>query len=259
LDVVPDPESCSYPNRRADALALMAETYLHHGPAEQSTADRYQVVVHVDAATLSDGHEGRCEVEGGSSISLSTARRIACDASMVQVIENESGDPLSVGRKTRSIPPALRRALKVRDQGCQFPGCTYSRYVDAHHIEHWADGGETKMSNLVTLCRAHHRMVHAQEIIIEGNHADGWQFMSVDRVPFNAPRPDTARAHEWDDICEMNADNGIHIDEQTAVTRWRGEIMDYDLAVFAIGTMVNNRNRSKATDVAAETSPEGWQ
>ena len=71
------------------------------------------------------------------------------------------------GRKTRTIPPAIRRALNSRDGGCRFPGCTHQRYVDAHHIEHWADGGETKLSNLVTLCRLHHRLVHEGEILIE--------------------------------------------------------------------------------------------
>jgi HNH endonuclease len=79
------------------------------------------------------------------------------------MIENENDEPLSVGRKTRVIPPAMRRALKSRDEGCRFPGCTFHTYVDAHHVEHWADGGETKLSNLITLCRAHHRMVHKGE------------------------------------------------------------------------------------------------
>ena len=87
-----------------------------------------------------------------------TARRIACDAGKVR-ITHRSGQILSVGRKTRTIPPPIRRALEFRDQGCRFPGCT-SKHCDAHHIVHWADSGETKLSNLVLLCRRHHRRLH---------------------------------------------------------------------------------------------------
>ena len=91
-------------------------------------------------------------------VSAETARRIACDAGKVR-ITHRSGQILSVGRKTRTIPPPIRRALEFRDQGCRFPGCT-SKHCDAHHIVHWADSGETKLSNLVLLCRRHHRRLH---------------------------------------------------------------------------------------------------
>ena len=79
---------------------------------------------------------------------------------MVWILESSEGEPLNVGRKTRVILPALRRALKRRDGGCRFPGCTHTRFVDGHHIIHWADGGETSMSNVVSLCRYQHRLVH---------------------------------------------------------------------------------------------------
>jgi hypothetical protein len=75
-----------------------------------------------------------------------TLCRLTCDASMVRITESESGEPLDVGRKTRIIPPAIRRALNARDSGCCFPGCINKRFVDAHHVEHWVDGGETKLS-----------------------------------------------------------------------------------------------------------------
>ena len=106
------------------------------------------------------GTPGRCEIESGPSLAAQTARRLSCDASLVTIVEDESGQPLDVGRKTRSIPPAIRRALRSRDAGCRFPGCTHTRFLDGHHIRHWADGGETKLSNLVMLCRFHHRQVH---------------------------------------------------------------------------------------------------
>ena len=123
----------------------MAETQLANGPAQRNGGARYQLVVHVDPAALSeDAPDARCALEDGPAIPAETARRLACDASLVALTE-QNGRPLSVGRKTRAIPPALRRALQSRDHGCCFPGCNQRRFVDAHHIEHWAHGGETKL------------------------------------------------------------------------------------------------------------------
>ena len=146
--------------RRVEALATLAESFLASGPQELSGGDRQQIVVHVDAETLKHSHAGRCELEHGPSIAAETARRLSCDASLVAIIENERGEPLNVGRKSRTIPPAIRRALNARDKGCRFPGCAFKRFVDGHHVKHWAHGGETRLSNLVTLCRFHHRLVH---------------------------------------------------------------------------------------------------
>lgn len=83
-----------------------------------------------------------------------------CDRTIVTINEDKTGEPLSIGRRSRSIPPAIRRALRNRDGGCRFPGCTNTRFVDGHHIKHWADGGETGLDNLVLLCRHHHHLVH---------------------------------------------------------------------------------------------------
>lgn len=154
-------------HRRADALARIAESYLKHGEEELAAPERQQIVVHVDVQTLKNSTAGRCELEDGPSLAAETVRRLACDASLVTVIENEDGEPLSVGRKTRAISPALRRALNARDRGCRFPGCPNTRYVDAHHIRHWVHGGETKPSNLVSLCRFHHRQVHEGRVTID--------------------------------------------------------------------------------------------
>src|SRR6185437_109563 len=120
-------------HRRADALVRIAESYLKHGEEELSGSERQQIVVHVDVQTLKNSTAGRCELDEGPSLSAETVRRLACDASLVTVVENEDGEPLSVGRKTRAISPALRRALNARDRGCRFPGCPNTRYVDAHH------------------------------------------------------------------------------------------------------------------------------
>ena len=153
--------------RRADALALVAESFLAHGAMEAAGTDRHQIVVHVAAETLRDRTAGCCEFEHGPSMAAETARRLACDASVVALIENDDGEPLNVGRKTRTISAPLRRALNARDKGCRFPGCANTRYIDAHHVEHWANGGETKPSNLVSLCRFHHHAVHEGGIRIE--------------------------------------------------------------------------------------------
>src|SRR6202789_4137039 len=100
---------------------------------------------------------------------------------VVGVIEDGKGQPLSVGRRTRSIPPSIRRALRSRDEtGCQFPGCTYDKYLDAHHIAHWAEGGKTELSNLVTLCRWHHRLVHEGGIKVQARPRGGWRFVKAD-------------------------------------------------------------------------------
>jgi hypothetical protein len=151
IDDVPSTET--FGERRAEALALIAEAYLENAQQRSGGSDCHQVVLHVDAESLQHHTAGRCHVEGGPQIPVETVRRIACDASVTEIVENARGEPLDVGRKTRSIPPAIRRALRSRDSGCCFPGCTFRRRLDAHHIEHWADGGETKLDNLVSLCR----------------------------------------------------------------------------------------------------------
>jgi hypothetical protein len=147
--------------RTADALVAMAGAALAGGSAERAAVARPEVTVLVDLEALAlDGDApGRCEVEGGAAVAAETARRLCCDAGIV-VSTQRNGKVLDVGRRRRTISPALNRALRVRDGGCQFPGCTNHRFVDAHHIEHWARGGETSLDNLVLLCRHHHRLVH---------------------------------------------------------------------------------------------------
>jgi Domain of unknown function (DUF222) len=148
----------------------MADSLLSRGPATRG-GDRYQVVVHVDTASLRDG-DGDSELADGAPIAAQTARRLACDAAIVPLLER-AGRPLSVGRKTRTIPPALRRALESRDRGCRFPGCAAARAVDAHHIVHWANGGPTSLDNPVQLCRHHHhRLLHEGRYTVTKQGAD---------------------------------------------------------------------------------------
>jgi hypothetical protein len=153
--------------QQADALVVVAKRYLGGDTPERvmgegsdtgrsagvTTADRYQVVVHVDESALRGG-------AGQSELPVETIRRLACDGSIRVVTEDARGDPLDVGRRHRIVPPALRRALWARDRGCTFPGCGNRRFVDAHHLKHWVHGGETTLENTALLCTHHHRLVH---------------------------------------------------------------------------------------------------
>jgi hypothetical protein len=210
--------------RRVEALATMAETFLAQGPKDLSGADRQQIVVHVDAETFRHRSAGRCELEHGPSVAAETARRLACDASIVRIVEGPRGEPLDVGRRSRTIPPGIRRALNARDKGCRFPGCTFRRYVDGHHVKHWADGGETKLSNLVTLCRFHHRLVHEGQVEVVTLDDGAFRFVKPDGRTFDSPPPPAV------DLSELVASQ-IQVTPTTAVTRWTGEALDLGLAV----------------------------
>ena len=148
--------------QQADALALLAETALHHEIDPGAPGERYQVVVHVDAAVLADPEQpGQSVLEEGGHVSAETSRRLACDASRVVMRHDDEGRLLEVGARTRTIPPALRRALLHRDRSCRFPGC-HARVGEGHHVRHWAQGGPTTLGNLVLLCRRHHHAVHEE-------------------------------------------------------------------------------------------------
>ncbi|PYO48284.1 MAG: HNH endonuclease [Candidatus Rokuibacteriota bacterium] len=155
-------EPPTMPQQQADALALVAETALHHGIDPGAPGERYQVVVHVDAPVLADADApGQSVLDDGAHVSAETSQRLACDASRVVMRHDPDGRILEVGARTRTIPPALRRALHHRDRGCRFPGCGL-RFGQGHHIRHWAHGGPTTLSNLALLCRRHHRAVHEE-------------------------------------------------------------------------------------------------
>ena len=203
--------------RRADALTAMAETTLHHGAETSTTAERYQVMVHVTAETLAGDTDERCELDCGQPIAVDTARRIACDASLIQITEDRDGNPLDIGRKSRAVPPAMQRALRVRDGGCRFPGCTRHRHVDAHHIKHWADGGETALDNLVLLCRHHHRLVHeggfgverSADGIIRFTRPDGSTIAEHPQLPATKPGEDLQDSIQRDDGQPIDATEWI--------------------------------------------------
>jgi hypothetical protein len=189
----------------------------------------------MDDCTLRQRDAGRCELDDGPAIPIETARRLACDASKVTITEDERGEPLDVGRKTRTIPPALRRALAARDKGCVFPGCNHKRYVDGHHIEHWADGGETKLSNLATLCRFHHRAVHEGGLKMQRCDDGAWRFVNARGESLYGCAPGhTQPLADWRQLPAAHAERGIRIDSNTATTGWRGERMDYGIAIDSL-------------------------
>jgi hypothetical protein len=159
--------------QQADALALLAETALHHGLDPGAPGERYQVVVHVDEAAL---HQGM----GRADLPVDTVRRLACDGSVITVVDAADGTPLDVGRKQRTVSTPLKRALYSRDRGCTFPGCQRKRYLDAHHLEHWANGGETSLDNLTLLCTHHHRLLHEGGFRVEREQGGALRFQRAD-------------------------------------------------------------------------------
>jgi Domain of unknown function (DUF222)/HNH endonuclease len=188
----------------AESLVALAEAALARPPTGLPGGERYQVFIHVDAKTLATDSPGasvtgpgECAIADGPGISPETARRLACDSSVVALLEH-NGEPLSVGRRTRTVPPSIRRALVARDGRCQFPGCERRRFVDAHHIQHWARGGETALDNLVLLCRHHHRLVHEGGFSVSRDQLGHGRFTRPDGRPITASpstraRPDPLR------------------------------------------------------------------
>jgi hypothetical protein len=239
--------------RRADALRYVAETFLAHQgelTGVGGSADRYQVVVHVDQAVLTeaaaanDREPHHCELDDGPALALDTARRLACDATLVGLVEGADGEPLNVGRKTRALPPALARALRARDRGCRFPGCDRTRFTQGHHVKHWADGGETKLGNLVTLCHFHHHLVHEGGYGVAATDDGLFVFTRSDGrcVEENGARcfrgniawpepPEDASFEETLRLYLLNREAGLEITPTTSRCRWLGERMDYSWAI----------------------------
>ena len=145
----------SLETRRADALVAMASSTI----ADDHDPDRATVVVHAELAALVADHVG-CEIEGGPVIHPETARRLSCDARLQVVLNDAAGNAVGVGRMSRTAPAWLLRQLRYRDRGCSFPGCGSTRFLHAHHIEHWARGGATDLYNLTLACTFHHKLVH---------------------------------------------------------------------------------------------------
>src|SRR6266849_10115198 len=230
--------------QRADALALLAETALHHGLDPGTPGERYQVVVHVDAQVLADPDQpGQSVLEGGTRVSAETSRRLACDANRVVMRHDQDGGLLEVGARTRTIPPALRRALHHRDQGCRFPGCGL-RFTQGHHLRHWVHGGPTTLSNLALLCRRHHRAVHEEGYQVARGPDGALQFRRPDGslLP-EVPPPATPPADPVEVLRARHDAQGLYVDARTSMPGWLGERLDVGWAIDVLHPLAASSGR----------------
>ena len=244
--------------RRADALALLAESALAANFDGGTAGDRYLVVLHVNAdapsnnpsepqatASGSETYDGALEVDHGALyVSMETSQRLACDASLVHMRHDGDRAVLDVGRKTRTIPPSIRRALAARDTNCRFPGCT-SRRCDAHHVHHWADGGATSLDNLVLLCRRHHRAVDEGGFAVMRGLDGALTFLRPDGAPLPAvPAVPADQPHEPDqpdlhDASPLAAGKLPTWDGSRFDLPWAMDVIRFNTAALAHGTPPN--------------------
>lgn len=273
-------EEVTTAQRGADALVLLAETALT-GDLDRGTAgDRYQVVLHVDGAGgagAEGGHAIEAPTARGSAdagpgaggvlelhhgverVSAETSRRLSCDAAVVTMARDDDGVGDAANRRTRTIPAAVRRALAARDRTCRFPGCT-SRRCDAHHIEHLVDGGVSHVSNLVLLCRRHHRAVHEGGFDVTAGPGGTLEFWRPDGArlrempsasvpaaiqPMDPPRPwDGTRfdvAYAIDVVAAQ--DQRRHVDGDGP--RPANQVLSGAGAVPALGSLLRSSDRAK--------------
>src|SRR5438094_6636147 len=218
--------------QQADALTLLAESALHQGIEPGAPGERYQVVVHVDAAVLADPDApGQSVLEDGVRVSAETSQRLACDASRVVMHHGRDGRVVEVAARTRTIPPALRRALHHRDRGCRFPGCVV-RFGEGHHIRHWAQGGPTTLSNLAVLCRRHHRAVHEEGYQVDRLPDGQLRFRRPDgQLLPEAPRSPEVAGDPVQAVRARNEAQGLVLHARTAMPGWMGERLNVAWAI----------------------------
>jgi len=231
------------PFDRADALVQIAQGYLRGDRPDRSPIE---LVVSVPAETLRRPPGSMdavmatevaepCDVAclaDGTCVSAEAARRLSCDCSVVEIVEGEHDAPLSVGRKRRTIPGSMKRALLQRDQTCRFPGCGNRLYLEAHHIVHWADGGDTSLRNMVACCSFHHRFVHEYGCSIE-LHADGPRFLDRrGRRILDAPPPPRPPDLGWAALRARHAE--LQITASVNEPLWDGARIDYGAVVDAL-------------------------
>lgn len=205
---------------------------------ERTSGTTSEIVIHVDRALTESEGTLNARLEDGTPVSAETLRRVCCDGGVVPAAVDDHGAVLNVGRRTRAIPSAIRRALWIRDQGCRFPGCMNQRYIHGHHIKHWLHGGPTSLDNLVLLCAWHHRLLHEagfSAVLRAGGEVEV-------RTPAGALLP----AHpalttdrpivEWGPGAgEWHGDpDDPDVDEWTTMPSWDGENMDLDAVVGAL-------------------------
>ena len=231
---------------RVDALVEMVQQ-VTRGTSPDRTPTDLVVTVPVDALDGDPDVVVAATTQDGACLSTHTARRLACDCGLIPMLEDAAGNCMSVGRKTRTIPASMKRALLRRDKTCRFPGCCNKVFIDGHHAKHWAEGGETSLDNLVSLCGFHHRFVHEYGYRVElDEHQQPRFFDRQDRVlPEVAPRS-TGVGDGRAAIAQRNA--SLSITASTAAPRWDGDALNYDWIVEDLC------GADGLSDVPAETS-----
>jgi hypothetical protein len=201
--------------RRADALLALVNGRTDAGEAvERGTA---QVIVHVDAGT------GAARIEKGPEIPAATAERLSCDARVQALLDDRRGNRMYFGRNRRLASPAQVAALTVRDGAkCQFPGCTHTRHLHAHHVIPWWFGGRTDIDNLVLVCSFHHRLIHDHGYRIRWL-SGRCEFRRPDDTPIPAP---TVLSGNAESLIEMHTRARLRIDRTTLTPDWYGDRLD---------------------------------
>jgi hypothetical protein len=219
---------------RADGMVALAESYLAGNPGTGNGGERFQVMLHVDQDPLAPDGALAGTLDDGTRVSAETLRRVACDCGLVAVGHDKTGTDLSIGRRSRSIPPVIRRALLLRDRGCAFPGCTHNRFLHGHHIQHWLHGGETSLANLSLLCSHHHHLVHEGGWSVERTADGDLCFRAPDGVALAAVPARKACEDALELLHEWAEDRGLDIGADTNTPLWDGTRPDYDWAVAAL-------------------------
>jgi hypothetical protein len=264
----------------ADALVGICADYLAGRARQADNPDTYQVIIHAGTAAITGADQSggvsaetrkalaalaetvplltfpeshpawptRCHLEDGDAISPATLQAIACNATISAMLHDADGNVLNVGRRTRKLSAALRRAVRERDRHrCRYPGCE-SRRVDAHHIRYWSNGGETKLGNLISLCRVHHHLVHDRGIIIAAT-GGGFAFYLPDGAQLSNSPPLPAG-----DAAAIAECHGAEITPTTIVSPHSGGRLDLNMAVWVAVTNAEIRaRRRQQAERAAQT------
>lgn len=244
----------------ADAAVALAERAIANPASEASrtsaAAERRQLFVHLSERHLDgDASAWKAELHDGTAIAGDTLLRVACDSGLVVAKTDQQGNVLDIGRRRRTVPPALLRALRLRDRRCRFPGCNHAAFVDAHHIQHWAQGGETALRNLVLVCHGHHVALHEGELTVALH--DGVPIFRdpTGAVVPNVPAPSTVDPTA-DSLRITRLANGTTIDRRTSLIR-RGWMMKPNLkdCIRALVRRYDRRLEAEAAGQAVRSSP----
>ena len=238
--------------RRADALVDLARAYLEHRPRTRGSG--YELVLLTSREQLADGPGGVGGfLRDGTPVPLAVARMLACDGGRVDVSVDDRGQLLDVGRRTRSIPAAIGRALWLRDGGCRVPGCGRRRHLQGHHVVGWAQGGATKLDNLVLLCHAHHRRIHEGVLQVGFDAAGALQFRTATGLKLSQMPARPVDGCGLDELDRLFADADLILDPSVNFPRWDGRRMDLRDSL----TWLLMAHEPKTTTQAREREPTG--